>query len=103
MTLSPGVRLAHYEILTLLGCGGMGEVYLAKDTRLDRKVALKLLSAQFTMDRERLSRFEQEARAASALNHPNVVTIYDIGQSSEGHFITIEFIDGETLRKHLAI
>jgi eukaryotic-like serine/threonine-protein kinase len=79
----------------------MGVVYLAEDTILDRKVALKLLPAFFTNDAERLGRFEQEARAASALNHPNILTIYEIGQVDGHHYMATEFIDGETLREHM--
>jgi eukaryotic-like serine/threonine-protein kinase len=94
--------LGHFRILSLLGKGGMGEVYLAEDSRLRRKVALKLLPKALADQEDRLRRFEQEARAASALNHPNIVTIYDIGQASyeEGgaHFIATEFVEGRTLR-----
>src|SRR5581483_3243659 len=76
-----GRQIGHYQVLSLLGAGGMGEIYLARDTRLGRKLALKLLPAQFTRDADRLRRFEQEARAASALNHPNIITIHEIGQT----------------------
>jgi serine/threonine protein kinase/tetratricopeptide (TPR) repeat protein len=100
--LAAGHSVGPYQIVCLLGEGGMGEVYLAQDTRLGRQVALKRLPAQFTLDAERVCRFEQEARAASALNHPNIVTIHEIGHSNSLHFITTEFIDGETLREHLA-
>jgi serine/threonine protein kinase len=86
----------------LLGAGGMGEVYLAEDTRLGRRVALKLLPAQFTQDAKRLRRFEREAHAASALNHPNILVIYDIGKDSGSHFMVTEFVEGETLRRRLA-
>jgi serine/threonine-protein kinase len=96
--LQTSQRLAHYEIISLLGVGGMGEVYLAEDTKLGRKVALKMLPAEFTKDRERIHRFKQEARAASGLNHPNILTIYDIDQIGDTHFIATEFIEGETLR-----
>jgi tRNA A-37 threonylcarbamoyl transferase component Bud32 len=93
-----GRMISHYQVLSLLGAGGMGEVYLAEDTRLGRKVALKLLPQKFTQDRERALRFQQEARAASALNHPNILTIYEVGEFEGGHFIATEFIDGHTLR-----
>jgi serine/threonine protein kinase/Flp pilus assembly protein TadD len=97
-----GRSLGHYQTLSLIGAGGMGEVYLAEDTRLGRKVALKLLPAAFTQDRERVRRFKQEARAASSLNHPNILTIHEIGETSaaEGgaHYIVSEFVEGATLR-----
>ncbi len=96
-----GHPIGHYEIIELLGVGGMGEVYLARDPRLDRKIALKLLPAYFTKDEDRLQRFEQEARTASSLNHPNIVTIYEIGQADGHQFIATEFIDGVTLRERL--
>ncbi|MBX3278933.1 MAG: protein kinase [Acidobacteria bacterium] len=97
----PGTMLSHYRILSRLGAGGMGEIYLAEDTRLGRRVALKLLPPQFTKDEERVRRFEQEARAASALNHPNILTIYEIGRADDLHFIATEYIEGETLRERL--
>src|SRR5205085_1981964 len=100
--LVTGQMVGPFRIENLLAMGGMGEVYLAQDTRLDRKVALKLLPSQFTKDAERVRRFQQEARAASALNHPNIITIHEIGQVEERHFIAIEFIDGETLRALLS-
>ena len=99
--LTSGQRLAHYEVISQLGSGGMGEVYLAHDTRLDRQIALKLLPAQFAADPERVSRFEREARAASALNHPNIITIHEVGQDDGKHFIATEYIAGETLRQRL--
>ncbi len=94
--------VAHYKVLERLGAGGMGVVYLAQDTKLGRKVALKLLPAEFSRDKERLVRFEQEARAISALNHPNILTIYEIGLAEVGHFIATEFVEGETLRQLLS-
>jgi eukaryotic-like serine/threonine-protein kinase len=96
-----GQTLSHYRIMSLLGKGGMGEVYLGEDTMLGRKVALKLLPAAFTSDQERLRRFKQEARAVSALNHPNIITIYEIGQVNSAHYLVTEYIEGETLRQQL--
>jgi eukaryotic-like serine/threonine-protein kinase len=96
-----GRTISHYQLVSLLGAGGMGEVYLAEDTRLRRRVALKLLPARFTADRDRLRRFDQEARAASALNHPNIITIHEIGEIEKAHYLVTEFIDGETLRQRL--
>ena len=94
--------ISHYRILKKLGAGGMGEVYLAEDSRLGRKVALKLLSGDLTKNEDRLQRFEQEARAASALSHPNILTIYDIGIDGDVHFIATEYVEGETLRQRIA-
>jgi serine/threonine protein kinase len=91
----------RYTLISLLGVGGMGEVYLAEDTRLGRKVSLKTLPSEFTNDKERLRRFHHEARAASALNHPNLLTIHEIGSEAGAHFIAAEYIDGETLRQRL--
>ena len=99
--LKPGQFVSHYQILSLLGEGGMGRVYLAEDTKLKRKVSLKFLSHTFTEDRERIHRFEQEARAISALNHPNILTIHEVGEADGSRFIAAEFIDGETLRGRL--
>jgi serine/threonine protein kinase/Tfp pilus assembly protein PilF len=96
-----GQSFDRYEIVALLGSGGMGEVYLAHDKRLDRKVAIKFLPRQFTQNAERLRRFEQEARSASALNHPNIITIHEIGECDGIHFIAMEYVDGETLRDHM--
>jgi serine/threonine-protein kinase len=99
--LAAGKRLGRYEIRSLIGEGGMGAVYLAEDTRLRRKVAIKVLPADLINNRERLRRFEQEAQAASALNHPNIITIYEIGESENASFIAAEYIEGETLRNRL--
>lgn len=98
----PGQHLRNYEIIRPLGAGGMGEVYLAQDLRLGRQIALKLLPMEFITQHDRVRRFELEARAASALNHPNIVTIHEIGQSNSFHFIATEFIDGQTLRNSMA-
>jgi serine/threonine protein kinase len=102
MSTSVGKRLGRYEIRSLLGVGGMGEVYLAQDTQLRRPVALKLLPTEFTHNEERLARFKQEAFAASALNHPNILTIYEIGSEDDVYFIATEFIDGVSLRERIA-
>src|SRR5271170_3023962 len=101
-TLSPGARFGSYEILQRLGAGGMGEVYRAKDTRLDREVAIKTLSLERCSHPEDLSRFEQEARSASALNHPNIVTIYELGHENGTRYIAMELVEGDTLRGLLA-
>ena len=100
--LKSGHVIASYEVISFLSRGGMGEVYLAEDKRLGRKVALKLLPASFTTDEDRLRRFEQEARAASALNHPNIITIYEIREAAGSHVIATEFVEGETLRHRLS-
>ncbi len=100
--LVAGQMVGHFRIADVLAMGGMGEVYLADDTRLGRKVALKLLPPQFTVNADRVRRFGQEARAASALNHPNIVTIHEIGQTDSLHFIATEFVDGGTLREYMA-
>ena len=102
MTISAGTTLGRYEIRSLIGVGGMGEVYLAQDTQLRRPVGLKLLPANFTQDEDRLRRFEQEAYAASALNHPNILTIYEIGQIDATRFMAMEYVEGETLRQHIS-
>jgi serine/threonine protein kinase len=101
MVIVPGTQLGRYEIRSKLGEGGMGEVYLAQDTKLDRKVALKTLPNDFATDSQRMRRFVQEAKAASGLNHPNILTIHEIEQIDAIHFIATEFIDGETLRQHM--
>src|SRR2546422_3157194 len=97
MALAAGTKLGPYEIISPLGAGGMGEVYRARDARLDRKVALKLLPAEFTQDADRVRRFIQEAKAASALNHPTIVTIHEIGEAEAGRFIVMEMVQGQTL------
>jgi len=101
MTLPAGARLGPYEVIAPLGAGGMGEVYRARDTRLSREVALKVLPAEVSDDRGRLKRFEREALAASALNHPNIVTIYDIGSADSLSYIAMERVEGSTLRELL--
>jgi eukaryotic-like serine/threonine-protein kinase len=95
--LSPGTNLSHYRVISTLGAGGMGEVYLAQDAKLDRKVALKILPADLAANQDRMRRFTQEAKAAAALNHPNIAHIYEIGEQQGTNFIAMEFIDGETL------
>jgi predicted ATPase len=99
--LAPGTKLGPYEILAPLGAGGMGEVYRARDARLERSVAVKILPAAFSADSDRLHQFEREARSASALNHPNIVTIYELGQDGSTHYIAMELIEGKTLREML--
>jgi serine/threonine protein kinase/tetratricopeptide (TPR) repeat protein len=99
--LESGCEVGSFRIVGTLGEGGMGKVYLAQDTRLGRRVALKLLPASFTRDRERVRRFEQEARAASALNHPNILTVYDIGDAEGARYIATEYVEGLTLREHM--
>src|SRR5262245_17624999 len=102
MTLEAGTRLGPYEVLAPLGAGGMGEVYRARDSRLEREVALKVLPAEVASDADRLKRFEREARSASALSHPNIVTIYDIGTTDGTSWIAMERVEGSTLRQILA-
>jgi eukaryotic-like serine/threonine-protein kinase len=101
MTIEPGTKLGRYEIRSKIGEGGMGEVYLAEDTRLHRKVALKVLPAEVASNQDRMRRFEQEATVAAALNHPNVAHIYEIGEYDGVHFIAMEFVDGVTLRQKI--
>src|SRR5262249_14345904 len=98
MTLATGAKLGRYEIRAKIGAGGMGEVYLAEDTRLRRNIALKILPGELSASKDRMRRFEQEAQAAAALNHPNIATIHEIGEHEGTHFIAMEFIDGATLR-----
>ncbi len=105
MSLSPGIRLGPYEILSAIGTGGMGEVYRARDTRLNRDVAIKILPEVFTADPDRLARFEREARALASLNHPHICTVHDIGQTaapSNQHFIVMEKLEGATLKHVIA-
>src|SRR3954463_15147580 len=102
MTLASGSRLGPYEILAPIGAGGMGEVYQAKDPRLGRDVAIKVLPATLSRDSDRLKRFAQEARAAGVLNHPNITTVYDIGSHDEAPYVVQELLEGETLRSVLA-
>src|SRR6184192_4396589 len=99
MTIAAGTRLGRYEIRTQLGEGGMGEVYLAQDTHLHRKVGLKVLPTEVAANQDRMRRFKQEATAAAALNHPNIAHVYEIGESDGVHFIAMEFVDGYTLRE----
>ena len=98
MTLSKGTRLGGYEIRSHIGAGGMGEVYLAQDTKLDRKVALKILPADVASNNDRMERFVREAKSAAALNHPHIAQVFEIGEHDGSHFIAMEFIDGVTLR-----
>src|SRR6202521_778702 len=102
MTLISGTKLGPYEIQSQLGAGGMGEVYRARDTRLDRTVALKILPAAFSADPDRLHRFQYEAKILSALNHPNVLAIYDVGAQNSVNFLVSEFLEGQSLRDMLA-
>src|ERR1019366_1464726 len=99
MPLTNGTKLGPYEIISPLGAGGMGEVYRARDTRLDRTVAIKVLPESLAHDADRLQRFEQEARVLSTLNHPNLLAIYDVGAQSGTHYLVSEFLDGHTLRE----
>src|SRR5689334_17044648 len=101
MTITPGTRIGQYEIVAPIGAGGMGEVYRARDAALGRDVAIKVLPAAFAHDEDRLRRFVQEAQAAAALNHPNILAIFQIGQHSGAPFIVSELLEGETLRDHL--
>src|SRR5438128_4894409 len=101
MTLADGTKLGRYEIRSLLGAGGMGEVYLARDTQLDRLVAVKILPAQIALDQQRLHRFLQEARAAAALSHPNIAHIYEIGEADGGYFIAMEYVEGLPLEQKI--
>src|SRR5437660_7489486 len=99
--ITAGIKLGRYEIRAKIGEGGMGEVYLAQDTKLDRKVALKILPAELASNRDRMERFIREAKAAAALSHPNIAQIFEIGEDTGTHFIAMEFIDGQTLREKI--
>src|SRR5688572_2269771 len=99
--LSTGTKLGRYEIRSMLGEGGMGEVYRARDTELGRDVAVKVLPSSFSTDRDRLSRFKQEACAAGALNHPNILVVHDIGAHDGSPYVVSELLEGETLRKRI--
>ena len=101
MPLDPGTTLGPYEITTPLGAGGMGEVYRARDTRLDRDVAVKVLPAHLSASPEARQRFEREARSASSLNHPNICTVHDIGSHEGVDYLVMELLEGETLAKRL--
>jgi eukaryotic-like serine/threonine-protein kinase len=99
MSIPSGTKLGRYEIRSQLGAGGMGEVYLARDAKLDRNVALKFLPAEVAANQDRMRRFTQEAKAAAALNHPNIAHVYEIDEVEGQHFIAMEYIDGHTLRE----
>src|SRR5215468_6666624 len=101
MSLTSGMRLGPYEVLSPLGAGGMGEVYRARDTRLDRTVAIKILPAHFSSDPVRKQRFEREAKTISSLNHPNICTLHDIGSQDRVDYLVMECVEGETLEKRL--
>src|SRR2546427_4035345 len=98
MTIAAGTKLGRYEIRAKIGAGGMGEVYLAHDTRLDRRVALKILPADVASNRDRMERFIREAKSAAALSHPNIAQIFEIGEEAGTHYIAMEYIEGVTLR-----
>jgi serine/threonine protein kinase len=101
MTLTSGTKLGPYEITAAIGAGGMGEVYRAKDTRLERSVAIKVLPAVFSGDADRKQRFEREARTISSLNHPNICALYDVGNQDGVEYLVLEYVEGETLEKRL--
>src|SRR6202158_152599 len=101
MNLAPGTKLGPYEIVSLLGAGGMGEVYRARDSRLKREVAIKVLPQALSLDADRLRRFEQEALATAALNHPNILAVFDIGANEGSPYVVSELLEGETLRERL--
>src|SRR6058998_573216 len=101
MTIAIDTKLGRYEIRSKIGEGGMGEVYLAEDTKLNRKVALKILPAELAVNQDRMRRFVQEAKAAAALNHPNVAHVYEIGERDGLNFIAMEYVDGKSLREKI--
>src|SRR5215470_16892050 len=101
MPFAPDTQFGPYKIVSLIGAGGMGEVYRARDTRLLRDVALKILQESVTGDSDRLRRFELEARAVAALNHPNIVSVFDVGVADGVHYIVTELLEGETLRQRI--
>src|SRR6476660_6734760 len=102
MALAQGTRLGPYEVLGTIGAGGMGEVYRARDPRLKRDVAIKVLPGSFSQDEERMRRFEQEGQAAGALNHPSITAVYDIGTHEGAPYVVTELLEGETLRERLS-
>ncbi len=102
MKIPPGTNLGRYQVISLLGAGAMGDVYLANDSKLSRTVALKVLPENLARDEGRMLRFSQEARAISALNHPNIITIHEVDQVDSIHFIAVEYVKGLTLRERLA-
>src|SRR5438094_870826 len=101
MTLVNGTKLGRYEIRSQIGAGGMGEVYRARDEKLNRDVAIKVLPSSLSQDEDRLRRFEQEAQAAGALNHPNILAVYDVGTHDDSPYVVSELLEGETLRERL--
>src|SRR5438128_3726268 len=101
MTIPSGTKLGRYEIRSKLGAGGMGEVYRARDEKLNRDVAIKVLPAALSQDADRLRRFEQEAQAAGALNHPNILAVYDVGMHDDAPYVVSELLEGETLKDRL--
>jgi eukaryotic-like serine/threonine-protein kinase len=101
MALSPGTKLGPYEIVAPAGAGGMGEVYRARDARLHREVAIKVLPAAFSRDPDRLSRFQQEARAVASFNHPNIMALHDFGEHQDSPYIVAELLEGEILRDRM--
>ncbi len=102
MGLNPGTKLGPYEVLSLVGKGGMGEVYRARDTKLGREVAIKVLPEAFAQDKERLARFEREARLLASLNHPGIATLHGLEDSGDVHFLVMELVPGETLAERIA-